>query len=201
MPPIAHGSDEPGVACKAREAVALFDDYDDLMAAIEELELAGFDRAQINLMRSCKAAERRLGRPISDIRELEDEPTVPLGGWFDRHELTEGKAALAAGLAYVGSLVAIAAVVAEGGLVVVLAAAAAGGGIAAGGIWLLRLIDRRRAWEVNEQLTRGGLLLWAATRGPEQERRAIEILKRHSTRDVHLHDLTREFDSPTPPLG
>ena len=85
------------VAYKAREAVALFDDYVDLIAAIEELELAGFDRAQISLMRSCKAAERRLGRPIGDVRELEDEPIVPLGGWFDRHELTEGKAALAAG--------------------------------------------------------------------------------------------------------
>ena len=46
-------TDESAVRYKAREAVAVFNDHDDLVAAIEELELAGFDRAQINLMTSC----------------------------------------------------------------------------------------------------------------------------------------------------
>ena len=193
MPATAHGLDQSAEAHKKREAVALFDDYVDLIAAIEELELAGFDRAQISLMRSCKAAERTLGRPIDNVQELEDEPIVPLGGWFDRHELTEGKAAIAAGLAYVGSLVAIGAVVANGGdLVAIVAAAALAGGIAGAiGIGLMRLVGRRRAREINEQLARGGLLLWAGTRSHDQERKAIMILRRHSARDVHLHDLTR----------
>jgi hypothetical protein len=170
--------------------VALFDDYVDLVAAIEELELAGFDRSQISLMRSCAAAEQRLGRPIGHVRELEDEPTLPLGGWFDQHELNEGKAALAAGFAYVGSLVAIAATVAEdSALVTVLAAGAAGGGLAgAGGLRLTRLIGRRRIRELQEQLARGGILVWAETRSLEQERIAVATLARHATRDVHLHD-------------
>ena len=57
MPTTSHDLAGAAVAYRAREAVALFDDYVDLVAAIEELELAGFDRAQISLMRSCKAAE------------------------------------------------------------------------------------------------------------------------------------------------
>ena len=57
MPTAAHDLAGAAVAYRAREAVALFDDYADLVAAIEELELAGFDRAQISLIRSCKAAE------------------------------------------------------------------------------------------------------------------------------------------------
>lgn len=177
----------------AREAVALFDDYDDLVDAIEELELAGFDRAQIKLMRSCKAAETMLGRPIEDMRELEDEPGIPLGGWIDRYELTEGKAALAAGLAYLGSLVAIGIVVARHGDLVAVIAAAAGAGGAAGalGLWLMRLVGRRRAREIEEQLARGGHLLWVETRSAEQERRALGILRHHRTRDVRLHDLVR----------
>jgi hypothetical protein len=201
MPAGAHGFPQSTVAYKAREAVALFDDYDDLVVAVEELELAGFDRAQISLMRSCRATEKKLGRPVMDVRELEDEPTIPLGSWFDRYELTEGKAALTAGFAYVGSLVAIGAVVADGGgLVAILAAAAVAGGIAGTtGIWLVRLVGRRRALEIKEQLSRGGLLLWAATRSRTQERRAIEILRRHSTRDVHLHDLTRAYDTQSAP--
>ena len=193
MPAVAQETHGSACRYKAREAVALFDDYDDLVAAIEELELAGFDRSQINLMRSCRSAERMLRRPIEDIRELEDEPTVPLGGWVDRYELTEGKAALAAGLAYIGSLVAIGAVVAGGGedAAIVAAAAAVGGAAGALGLGLMRLVGRRRTREISEQLSRGGLLLWAETRNREQERRATEILECHSTRDVHLHDLTR----------
>ena len=91
---------------------------------------------------------------------------MPLGGWVDRYELAEGKAALATGLAYVGSLVAIGVVVAGGGeLAAIIAAAAVAGGTAgAFGLWLMRLVGRRRAQEINEQLSRGGLLLWAETR-------------------------------------
>lgn len=202
MPEVAQGRDGSAGRYQAREAVALFDDYDDLVAAVEELELAGFDRVQINLMRSCKAAELRLGRPIEDIRELEDEPTVPLGGWVDRHELTEGKVALAAGLAYVGSLVAIGAVVAGGGghAAIIAAAAAAGSATGALGLWLMRLVGRRRAGEISEQLSRGGLLLWVQTRSREQERIAIGILERHWTRDVHLHDLTHSCGTLQMPL-
>ena len=189
---------EPAATYRPREAVALFDDYADLVAAIEELELAGFDRSQISLMRSCTAAERRLGRPIGHVRELEDEPTIPLGGWFDQHELNAGKTALAAGFAYVGSLVAIAAMVAEdGALLAILAAGAAGGGIAgAGGIGLTHLIGRRRIRELQEQLARGGIPIWAETRSREQERIAIATLERHAARDVHLHDFTHSAQLP-----
>jgi hypothetical protein len=177
----------------AREAVALFDDYNDLVAAIEELELAGFDRAQINLLTSCKGAEKRLGRAVPDIRELEDEAQVPLGSWVDRHELAEGRTALAAGLAYVGSFAAIGVVVAtDGELPAVIAAAAAAGSAGGGvGMWLASVIGRHRSRSIDEQRSRGGLLLWVETHGPEQDRKAIAILEHHATRDVHLHDLMR----------
>jgi len=177
----------------SREAVAVFDDYNDLVSAIEELELAGFDRAQINLLTSCEAAEKRLGHKVPDIRELEDEVQLPSGTWIDRHELAEGKAALAAGLAYVASFTAIGiGVAAEGDLVDIVAmAAAAGGSSGALGVWLAGLIGRYRLRAIEKQRRRGGLLLWVETHGLRQEQKAIEILKHHMTRDVHLRDLLR----------
>jgi hypothetical protein len=195
-------ADGSALRYRAREAVAVFSDYDDLVAAIEELELAGFDRAQINLVTSWKDVERKLGHVVADIRELEDEVRVPLGTWVDRHELAEGKAALVAGLAYVGSFAAIGVVVATGGglAAVIAAAAAAGGAGGALGAWLARFVGRRRAHEIAEQLLRGGLLLWVETHGPEQERRALRVLERHATRDVHLHDLTRSRGTGRVPL-
>lgn len=187
------GTREAACGYRVREAVALFEDYDDLVDAIAELELAGFDRAQIRLMRSCKAAEKMLGHPIKDMRELEDEPGVPLGGWADRYELTEGKAAVAAGFAYLASLFAIGVAVARRGELVTVIAAAAGAGGAAGalGLWLMRLVGHRRARELMEQQARGGHLLWVETRSSEQERRAVGILQSHCTRNVRLHELLR----------
>lgn len=186
---------------KAREAVAVFDDHDGLVAAIEDLELAGFDRAQINLISSWKGVERRLGRTVADVRELEHEARIPLGTWVDRHELAEGKAALVAGLAYVGSFAAIGTVVAAGGELpaVVAATAAAGGAGGALGVWLARFIGRRRARAIEMQLLRGGLLLWVETHGPEQERAALGILERRAARDVHLHDVTRSWGAGQAP--
>jgi hypothetical protein len=69
-------------------------------------------------------------------------------------------------------------------------AAAIGGGLlsTALGHWL----DRRDAEWVQEQLDRGGLLLWVRTPDAERERRAVEILRRHSAHDVHVHQLPAE---------
>lgn len=174
----------------SREAVAVFDDYNVLVAAIEDLELAGFDRAQINLLTSCKGVGRRLGHEVQDILEREDEAPLPLGTWIDRHELAEGKTALAAGLAYVASFAAIGVSVAAGsGLALVIAAGAVAGGAAGAlGVWLAGIIGRHRVRAIEEQRRRGGLLLRVETHGPRQEQKAIEILEHHATRGVHLRD-------------
>jgi hypothetical protein len=36
------------------------------------------------------------------------------------------------------------------------------------------------------------LLLWVRTRDAEAEERALQILKRHSSRDAHVHTLISE---------
>lgn len=54
---------------------------------------------------------------------------------------------------------------------------------------LSRCIDSHHAHYLQDQLDRGGLLLWVRTPDEEQERKAVKILKRHSADDIHLHDL------------
>jgi len=39
---------------------------------------------------------------------------------------------------------------------------------------------------LQEQMDHGGLLLWVRTWGVEDERRAVQILRSHSGRDVHV---------------
>ena len=65
-------------------------------------------------------------------------------------------------------------------------AGGAGGLVGAG---LSRYIDSHHAHYLQEQLDHGGLLLWVRTPDEEQERKAVNILKRYSAEDVHLQDL------------
>ncbi len=187
---------------RVREAVGVFHDPLRLEEAIIALQEAGFDRSQINLLSSLEAAERKLGRPVKDVRELEDEPEIPHGAPIDRHELAEGQAALTAGLAGLGSLVAIGTVVATGGgLGFLLAAAALAGGIGGGiGAFLAKYLGDRHAQVIRAQLERGGLLLWVTLRDPEQERRAVAILEKHGAEDVHVHEIEHSWGAEEVPI-
>ena len=54
---------------------------------------------------------------------------------------------------------------------------------------LTRWLDKHHAEQLQEQLDRGGLLLWVRTPDQATQRRAIDILTRHSAHDVHIHQL------------
>lgn len=193
MPGTARRDNEGAVNYNVRETVGVFTDRDELEDAIEDLQLAGFYRDQIHLLAGCRAVEDKLGHMFGNVRELEDEPDLPAGNYADRHERAEGAAALTSGLALLGSLAAIVAVAATGGTLALTIAAAIAAGGAGGGIGglLVRAIGRRGAHQVEEQLRRGGLLLWVELHTTAQEQKALEILRRHSGEDVHVHEFAR----------
>ena len=188
---------------RVREAVAVFHSYDDLEEAIEDLELAGFDRSQINLLARKEVVEDKLGHAVKDVHELEDDPEAPTGAPVDRHEVAEGKAALTAGLALLGGLVTAGVVVAAGATVpaAFLAAAAAGGAGGGIGAMLAQYIGRLRAKDIEEKLESGGLLLWVQLRDEEQERKALEILRKHAGEDVHVHEVVRKWTEEDVPFS
>lgn len=174
-----------------REAVAVLDSAAELEAAIDELESTGFDRAEISLLAATPAVEEKLGHKFSRVEELEDDSAVPRTFFVSTESVGDAEGALIGGLLYVGAVVAAGAVVATGGT---LAAAIAGAAAAGGtggliGAALARFVGDQHARHLQEQLDRGGLLLWVRTRDAAHEARALEILRRHSAHDVHLHDL------------
>jgi hypothetical protein len=42
---------------------------------------------------------------------------------------------------------------------------------------------------VNEQLARGGILLWVNVRNAGEEKTALEVLKTLAAHDVHVHEI------------
>lgn len=174
-----------------REAVGVFHDEKSLQAAVDELLIAGFDRSHLSLLAGHHAIEEKLGHMYEKVADVEDDPGVPYQAYVGSDSRTEAKGAIVGGLAYVGVVAAVGMIVASGGTIAaVLVGAALAGGAGGGiGVALSRYIDQHHAAYLQEQLDRGGLLLWVRTEDAEHEKRATEILGRHAADDVHVHDL------------
>lgn len=96
-------------------------------------------------------------------------------------------AAVVAGFAAAGFTVA------SGGTAAALGAAAAAAAAAGGAGAASEVIARKLSKDATDaQLASGGVLLWVRTPNPESEARALEILRRYSTQDVHLHTVPTE---------
>ena len=164
---------------------------DDLQAAIDELLSSGFDRAELSILGSQNAVEAKLGNAQFRRIELGDNPSTRRGLYVSNESMEVGKGSLIGGLALLGGLATAAVMTAAGGpvLVVVLGVALAAGAGGLLGTSLSGLLGHQRAAHFQEQLDRGGLLLWVRTEDTAREHRAVEILTRHSGGDVHVHGI------------
>jgi hypothetical protein len=95
---------------------------------------------------------------------------------------------------YVGAAVAAGTVMASGGtlIAVIVATALTGGTGGLIGSVLAKWVGDHHAQHLQEQINRGGLLLWVRAWNVEGEKRAAAILKKHSGREVHVHALPAE---------
>ncbi|WP_159727268.1 hypothetical protein [Methylosinus sp. Ce-a6] len=181
---------------EVREAVGVFDTAETLQEAIDDLQVSGFDLADISLMASEHAVEEKLGHVYRKAADLEDNVDVPRAAYISPESIGEAQGALVGGLGYIGAIGAAGLIFASGGtMAAALAAAAiAGGGGGLIGALFAKLIGEHHAQYLQEQLDRGGILLWARTRDEVHEKRAVAILTKHSGRDVHVHGVP---DAPT----
>jgi hypothetical protein len=174
-----------------REAVGVFESANMLQEAIDELLSSGFDRAELSLLASEQAVDEKLGHRYEKVAELEDDATVPRDCYVSTESVGDAEGGLIGGLLYVGAVAAAGAIVASGGTLatVIAGAAMAGGTGGVIGALLAGILDEQHAMRVEEQLDHGGLLLWVHVRDDTHEKRAVDILRRHSGRDVHVHDI------------
>ena len=177
-----------------REAVGIFSRPEDLQSAIDELMSSGFHRAELSLLASEQAVVEKLGHRYEKVRALADDPTVPRAAYVSTEAIGDAQGGVIGGLMYVGALAAAGAIVASGGMLATAIAGAVLAGGASGliGSILAKWIGDQHARYLQEQLDNGGLLLWVRTRDNEREKRAVEILKRNSSSDVHVHALPVE---------
>jgi len=169
-----------------REAVGIFDNIDALQSSIQELQSAGFDRSYISVLGSEAALKGIFGTLSTNTKTLAEDPNTPRAVNITQEEVSIAQGALVTGGIMVGVA---AAIIASGGLVA-LSGALAGivGGTAAGGI-LAKLLGDKYTEFFDNEILRGGLLVWVKTDNAEKEKSACVILKKHNARNVHVHDV------------
>ncbi|MGD9923585.1 MAG: hypothetical protein AB7V13_19420 [Pseudorhodoplanes sp.] len=182
-----------------REAVGIFHRNEDLQSAIDELLSSGFHRSELGLLASETAVREKLGAQFKSISALADDPAVPRAAYVSPEAIGDAQGGLIGALVYVGAAAAAGAVVASGGTLaaIITAVVLAGGTGGLLGSALAKWLGDRHATYLQDQIDRGGLLLWVRTRGTTDEQRAIDILKRHSGGEVHVHAPPMQVANPT----
>jgi len=175
-----------------REAVAIFTNADDLQAAVDELLSSGFHRAELSLLAGEDASNEKLGGGSTNARDLEDDPTVPRSAYISPEAIGDAQGGIVGALMYAGATAAASAVVVSGGtiLAALVAATLVGGAGSVVGALLAKWLGDHHGRYLQTQIDHGGLLLWVRTKDAEAEERALNVLRRHSSRDVHIHSVS-----------
>lgn len=186
-----------------REAVGTFRSEEQLEAAISELTSSGWDRADLSLLGSSSVIDPHVTVPPGqDSREAGEDPDAPRSPVVSDVDERQGRTLIGGMAGVIAAFGAAGAVVVTGGgaLAAMVGAAIAGGGataaVEAAGRWL----GARRNEFLQEQIDRGGILLWVALRKPGQEQKAQEILRRHGADSVHIHEVPVEEAHASPPV-
>lgn len=185
-----------------REAVGIFDTPEALTAVVDDLALAGFAHHELSLMASDEAVRQKLGPVMDRVEDAKDNPDMPRQNYVAPEDLGNAQGIAISVPAYVGAIIATGAVLASGGtaLAAAIAAAAAGGGAGALGAVMARWLGHKRETMLRQHLDKGGILLWVNLRDPGREYMAMEILGRHTSHPVEVHDIP-QAGSTDAPLG
>jgi hypothetical protein len=175
---------------KIPEAVGVFDSFEALQQAYYDLTMVGFSRHDISLLGSDSALREKLGDRFWHSKDLEDDPTAPRASFVSEEAIGELEGAIAGGFFFLGSYIAMLALLTPVSTLAASAAAIAIGGSPAAvvGALLARRVGQHHKDYYANQIEHGGILLWVRVSDKEREDLAVKILKGHSGRDVHVHD-------------
>lgn len=170
--------------------VGLFRSTESLENAISALESAGWDRSQLSLLGQKGAFDPQPPIGNETAEQAADDPKAPRAAVVSDPDIRQGRT-LATSLASVAAaFIAAGATAVSGGtaLAAVIGAAAAGGGAAAAVNALGQWAGKSRSDFLEEQIKRGGIMLWVMLRRPDEEQKARDILIRHGAEIIHSHD-------------
>lgn len=177
---------------RVREVAAIFYSPQALEDAVEDLLLAGFDRADIDELGDFDEVQRRLGpvyvahEELADLPQAPRRPAILSGDVAATLVVVVSVAASAAGLgaAFAATASGVATAWALG--VAVLAALAAGGIV---GLLTMRVLRPPQSRALEPVMVARGLVLWVRTRSVDREDVARQVLQRRGGQAIRIHEI------------
>lgn len=174
-----------------REAVGIFNDATNLQHALDALEEQGFMRQEISIFANDIAPV-----PADDVTPrhadaVKDDPSSPRQVFIPVEIMGEVEGSLIGAPMYVGAVAGAISAAAAGYAIAVVICSAVIMGVAGGalGFFAARWIRRKYDRAIEVQMQRGGIVLWVAVRAAGMQEIALEVLRKNSAHDVHLHDV------------
>ena len=173
------------------EVVALFQAEAEFDRALAALTGAGIAAERISLLASCDTVEAKLGNRYARVADLEDHPEAPRVAYEPAGETDQCQHTVVGALTFVAAAFGLMLASSGGLAAMIVAATAAGGTVASVGEVLKWLVGQDHSRHHEEQLARGGLLLWVRADTAEEADRAKAVLEREGGEDVHCHSIER----------
>lgn len=172
-----------------REAIGVFFDAKTLEKAIVDLKAAGFNSKELGILASEFSVREKLGHLYTETNKDEGDPSAPNVAFVAKNSIGDIPRAFLGTLYLFGAAVTGGAVVASAGILggavaVAVATTAVFGGV---GAVLAGIVHETDAEYLEEQVDEGHLLLFIRTIDTEREKKAIEILSKHSAFDPRIH--------------
>ena len=176
----------------SREVTGVFRSRKALIDAADDLLVAGFDRADIDVSASFDELQRRLNYQSIPPADLADIPTAARQPLIDQGDVLTTDAVVGSLAGCIGAVAMAYFLIVRGmaplsvGIVSVLT------GLVVGGVAVLvvrRRLQRERVRGLEKLAEAHGLLIWVRVQSPEKEAEAQEILARHGAEAVHVHEI------------
>ena len=176
----------------SREVTGVFHSRKALIDAADDLLVAGFDRADIDVSAPLDELQRRLNYQSIPPADLADIPTAARQPLIDQGDVLTTDAVVGSLAGCIGAVAMAYFLIVRGmaplsvGIVSVLT------GLVVGGVAVLvvrRRLQRERVRGLEKLAEAHGLLIWVRVQSPEKEAEAQEILARHGAEAVHVHEI------------
>jgi hypothetical protein len=177
---------------RSREVTGVFRSRKARIDAADDLLVAGFDRADIDVSASFDELQRRLNYQSIPPADLADIPTAARQPLIDQGDVLTTDAVVGSLAGCIGAVAMAYFLIIRGmaplsvGIVSVLT------GLVVGGVAVLvvrRRLQRERVRGLEKFAEAHGLLIWVRVQSPEKEAEAQEILARHGAEAVHVHEI------------
>ncbi len=169
---------------KQYEVVGIFSSIDELNQAVDELFIHGFNQSSLSVLANEESVRQQLKTKYKKIDELADNNNVRRSAFYAEENFSIAQGAILGILIFIGTTTATAMVVLKGHSLF-LAFTVMGAAII-GSILLAKIIGKYHKKYLEQQLKKGGLLLWIELGDKLLKDKVIRMLKHNNARNVHL---------------